>query len=159
MRPPPPKHDLLCAPTLGYMDEMTKALFSGSWIRRSLLALGVILLAYAILLRGLAAPLPALPGSLEAALANPHYLCLTDANGQGAPSHGPQACGECCLGLTRATAPPPAAGPIITPWPRLVWRPAAPILTAMPDGPPEEAWTKAHSQRGPPESRTPTSFI
>jgi len=138
---------------------MRKRLSQGSWLQQGCLALGVILLAYAILLRGLAAPLPALPGSLEAALANPHYLCLTDANGKGVPSHGPQACGECCLGLTRATpAPPPAVGPILTPWPRLVWRPAAPSLTALRDGPPEEAWAKAHSQRGPPESRTPTSF-
>jgi len=112
----------------------------------------------AFLLRGLAAPLPALPGSLEAALANPHYLCLTDGNGEGAPSHGPQACGECCLGLTRADAPPLEVAPVITPWPGLVWRPAAPSLTALRHGPPAEAWTSAHSQRGPPESRTPTSF-
>ena len=137
---------------------MNKALFSGSWIRRSLLALGVILLAYAILLRGLAAPLPALPGSLDAALANPHYLCLTDANGEGVPSHGPQACGDCCLGLTRTSAPPPCAAPILTPWPHLVWRPAAPAQAALRNGPPAEAWTQAHSQRGPPESRSPTSF-
>jgi len=137
---------------------MNKALFSGSWIRRSLLALGVILLAYAILLRGLAAPLPALPGSLDAALADPHYLCLTDANGEGVPSQGPQACGDCCLGLTRTSAPPPCAAQILTPWPRLVWRPAAPALAALRNGPPAEAWTQAHSQRGPPESRSPTSF-
>jgi hypothetical protein len=137
---------------------MRKRLSQGSWLHQGCLALGVILLAYAILLRGLAAPLPALPGSLEAALANPHFLCLTDANGQGLPSHGPQACGECCLGLTRATAPPPAMAAILTPWPRLVWRPAAPSLTALRHGPHEEAWTRAHSQRGPPESRTPTSF-
>jgi hypothetical protein len=158
MRPPPPQLELLREALPGaYIDDMNKALFSGAWTRRSLLTLGVILLAYAILLRGLATPLPALPGSLEAALANPHYLCLTDANGKGIPSHGPQACGECCLGLTRATTPPPALAPILTPWPRLVWRPAAPSLTALRDEPPEEAWTKAHSQRGPPESRSPTS--
>jgi hypothetical protein len=137
---------------------MRKGLSQGSWLQQGFLTLGVVVLAYAILLRGLAAPLPALPGSLEAALANPHYLCLTDGNGEGAPSHGPQACGECCLGLTRADAPPLVVAPVITPWPRLVWRPAAPSLTALRDGPPEEAWAKAHSQRGPPESRTPTSF-
>ena len=137
---------------------MRKGLSQGSWLQQGFLALGVVVLAYAILLRGLAAPLPALPGSLEAALANPHYLCLTDGNGEGAPSHGPQACGECCLGLTRADAPPLVVAPVITPWPRLVWRPAAPSLTALRNGPPEEAWAKAHSQRGPPESRTPTSF-
>ncbi len=122
------------------------------------MAIGLFVLAYAILLRGLAAPLPAMQGSLEAALANPHYLCLTDAHGEGAPFHGPQACDECCLGLTRGAAPPPAVAPITTPWLRRVWRPAAPILTALRDGPPEEAWAQAHSQRGPPESRTPTSF-
>ena len=133
---------------------MRKGLSQGSWLQQGFLALGVVVLAYAILLRGLAAPLPALPGSLEAALANPHYLCLTDGNGEGAPSHGPQACGECCLGLTRADAPPLVVAPVITPWPRLVWRPAAPSLTALRNGPP----AKAHSQRGPPESRTPTSF-
>jgi len=137
---------------------MRKGLSQGSWLQQGFLTLGVVVLAYAILLRGLAAPLPALPGSLEAALANPHYLCLTDGNGEGAPSHGPQACGECCLGLTRADAPPLEVAPVITPWPGLVWRPAAPSLTALRNGPPEEAWAKAHSQRGPPESRTPTSF-
>ena len=137
---------------------MNKALVSGSWIHRSLLALGVILLAYAILLRGVATPPPALPGSLEAALANPHYLCLTDSDGEEVPSHGPQGCGDCCLGLTRTSAPPPAVAPILTPWPRLVWRPAALRLVALRDGPPAEAWTQAHSQRGPPESRSPTSF-
>ena len=138
--------------------SMRKRLSQGSWLQQGCLALGVILLAYAILLRGLAAPMPALPGSLEAALANPHYLCLTDPDGKSIPSHGPQACGECCLGLSRASAPAPAAAPILTLWPRLVWRPATPVLTALRDGPPEEAWTKAHSQRGPPESRSPTSF-
>ena len=122
------------------------------------MALGLFVLAYAIMLRGLAAPLPTLPGSLEAALANPHYLCLTDADGEGAPSHGPQACGEWCLGLTRGTAPPPAVAAVTTPWPRRVWRRAATTLTALRDGPPEEAWAHTHSQRGPPESRTPTSF-
>ena len=137
---------------------MRKRSSTKSWVQQGFLALGVVVLAYSILLRGLAAPMPVLPGSLEAALANPHYLCLTDANGEGLPTHGPQPCGECCLGLTRAIAPPPAVTPILTPWPRLVWRPAAPALTALHDGPPAEAWTQAHSQRGPPESRTPTSF-
>ena len=137
---------------------MRKRPSTKTWLQQGCLALGVVVLAYAILLRGLAAPLPALPGSLEAALANTHYLCFTDANGEGLPSHGPQPCGECCLGLTRASAPPPAVTQILTPSPRLVWRPAAPALAALRDGPPAEAWTQAHSQRGPPDSRTPTSF-
>ena len=122
------------------------------------MALGVLLLAYAILLRGLAAPLPALPGSLEAALANPHFLCLTDGNDEGLPSHGSTPCGECCLGLTRTDAPPLTVAPIVTAWPRLVWRLVPFSPSAHLDGPPEEAWTRAHGQRGPPESRTPTSF-
>ena len=130
----------------------------GSWLRRGFLAFGVVLLAYAILLRGLAAPMPALPGSLEAALSNPHYLCLTEGSDQGLPAHGATPCGECCLGLTRADAPPPAIAPVIMAWPRLVWRPASISPPSHLDGPPDEAWTRAHSQRGPPESRTPTSF-
>ena len=76
-------------------------------MRRGFMAIGVILLAYAILLRGLAAPMPALPGSLEAVLANPHYLCITGESGKGLPAHGSTSCGECCLGLTRTDAPPP----------------------------------------------------
>jgi hypothetical protein len=137
---------------------MRKDLFQGSWLKRGVMALGVVLLAYAILLRGLAAPLPAPQGSLEAALSNPHYLCLTEGNDGGLPSHGSTPCGECCLALTRADAPPPAATPILIAWPRVVWRPAALTPPAAHHGPPEEAWTLAHSQRGPPESRTPTSF-
>jgi hypothetical protein len=137
---------------------MRKALFQGSWMRRGFLAFGVVLLAYAILLRGLAAPLPALPGSLEAALADPHYLCLNDGSDQGLPSHGSQTCGECCLGLTRADLPPPPVTPILTAWPRLVWRPTALSPPAHENGPPKEAWTRAHGQRGPPESRAPTTF-
>ena len=137
---------------------MRKGLPQGSWLRQGCLALGVILLAYAILLRGLAAPLPTLPGSLEAALANPHNLCITDANGEGLPSHGSQSCVECCLGVTRTDATPPAATLVINAWPRLVWRPNPPARTTKRRGPPEEAWAQAHSQRGPPESRTPTSF-
>ena len=122
------------------------------------MAVGVMLLAYAILLRGLAAPMPTLPGSLEAALANPHYLCLTEGTDKGAPPHGSLPCGECCLALTRAAAPPPDLAPYVSPWPKMVWRPAAPSLAILRDGPAEEAWTRAHSQRGPPERRTPTSF-
>jgi hypothetical protein len=122
------------------------------------MALGVIVLAYAILLRGLATPLPPLPGSLEAALSNPHYLCLTGGNGEGLPSHESPPCGDCCLALSRADAPPPAAVAVISPWPRLVWRPAALAPPALRLGPPREAWTRARGQRGPPESRTPTSF-
>ena len=137
---------------------MRKALMQGSWMRRGFMAIGVILLAYAILLRGLAAPMPALPGSLEAALANPHYLCITGESGEGLPAHGSTSCGECCLGLTRTDAPPPAIAPLITTWPRLVWRPARLSMPSHADGPPDEAWALAHSQRGPPESRTPTSF-
>ena len=137
---------------------MNKALFSGSWLRRSCLTLGAILLAYAILLRGLAAPIPTLPGSLEAALANPHYLCLTEGTDKNAPPHGSIPCGECCLALTRAAAPPPAIAPMTIGWPRLVWRPGAVTPPTIHRRPNEEAWTPAHSQRGPPESRTPTSF-
>ena len=137
---------------------MRKRPATRSWLQQGCVALGLFVLAYAIVLRALAAPMPVLPGSVEAALANPHYLCLTDADGEGLPSHGSQACGECCLGVTRADAPPPAMAPIPTPWPRLAWRPAGPILSVLRDGPPEEAWAQAHSQRGPPESRTPTSF-
>ncbi len=137
---------------------MCKGLPQGSWLRQGCLALGVILLAYAILLRGLAAPAPALPGSLEAALANPHNLCITDANGEGLPSHGSQSCGECCLGVTRTDATPPAATLVINAWPRLVWRPNPPARTTKRRGPPEEAWAQAHSQRGPPDSRPPTAF-
>jgi hypothetical protein len=131
---------------------------SGSWLRRSRLALGAILLAYALLLRGLVAPLPHLPGSLEAALADPHYLCLTEGTDEGIPHRGSVPCGECCLALTRADAPPPAAIPTPAPWPRLVWRPGSLTGTAPSGEPHEEAWTRAHGQRGPPESRTPTSF-
>ena len=127
-------------------------------MRRSPLAFAVIVVAYAILLRGLAAPLPAPAGSLEAALANPHYLCLTEGTDTGAPPYRSPNCGECCLALTRAAAPPPDITPHISTWPSLVWRPAGPSLAILRDGPPEEAWTLAHSQRGPPESRTPTSF-
>ena len=137
---------------------MCKGLPQGSWLRQGCLALGLILLAYAILLRGLAAPAPALPGSLEAALANPHNLCITDANGEGLPSHGSQSCGECCLGVTRTDATPPAATLVINAWPRLVWRPNPPARTTKRRGPPEEAWAQAHSQRGPPDSRPPTAF-
>ncbi len=137
---------------------MNTAHLSGSWLRRSCLTLGVILLAYAILLRGLVAPLPAMAGSIEAALANPHYLCLTDGTGEGVPHHGSIPCGECCLGLMRVVAPPHAIAPITVAWPRLVWRPVAPARAASHAGPHEEAWTRAHSQRGPPESPTPTSF-
>ncbi len=137
---------------------MNKGLTSGSWLRRSCLALGVILLAYAILLRGLAPPIPAMPGSIEAALANPHYLCLTQPMDEGAPPHGSTPCGECCLGLTRTDAPPPAVTPISVIWPRLVWRPGAMAPAAPAGAPHTEAWTPVHSQRGPPESRSPTSF-
>jgi len=122
------------------------------------MAFGVLVLAYAILLRGLAAPLPSLPGSLDAALTDPHYLCLTEGNDQGAPSHHSTSCDDCCLGLTRLDAPSPPEAPMIAPWPRRVWRPASLHLQSYPDGPPDEAWALAHSQRGPPESRTPTSF-
>ena len=137
---------------------MRKGLSQGSWLQRGALALVAFALAYALLLRGLAAPLPNLPGSLEAALADPHYLCLTETGGEGRPDHQSTNCGECCLGLTRLDAPPPPAAPILTPWPRLVWRPAATLLSARRVGPPDEAWTLARSQRGPPESRTPTTF-
>ena len=137
---------------------MNTARLSGSWLRRSCLTLGVILLAYAILLRGLAAPLPAMPGSIEAALTNPHYFCLTDGTDGGVPRHDSSPCGECCLGLARADTPQPATASITMAWPRLVWRPGAPARAGASGGPHEEAWTRAHSQRGPPESRTPTSF-
>lgn len=139
-------------------DNMRKGLSQGSWLQRGALALVAFALAYALLLRGLAAPLPNLPGSLEAALADPHYLCLTENGGEGQPAQHSTNCGECCLGLTRLDAPPPPAAPVIAPWPRLVWRPAAPLVFARLAGPPDEAWTLAHSQRGPPESRTPTTF-
>lgn len=129
-----------------------------SWLHRGSLALVAFALAYALLLRGLAAPVPSLPGSLEAALANPHALCLTEGEGQGLPAHQSTNCGECCLGLTRLDAPPPPAAPQSAPWPRLVWRPASTALATGPAGPPEEAWTLARSQRGPPESRAPTTF-
>ena len=122
------------------------------------MALVMFALAYALLLRGLATPLPSLPGSLTQALGNSHYLCLSETGGEGLPSPLSTSCGECCLGLTRLDAPPPAAAPALNPWPRLVWRPAAPAPATRLNGPPEEAWTLAHSQRGPPESRTPTSF-
>ncbi len=135
-----------------------KRIFKEAWFKRGFTALVVFVLAYSLLLRGLAAPLPSLPGSLTEALANPHYLCLTEVGDEGLPYHHSTSCGECCLGLTRIEAPPPPDGPVITPWPRLVWRQAAPAQPARLAGPHEEAWTRTHSQRGPPESRTPTSF-
>ena len=141
-----------------YISRMRKALIQRSWLRRGIMAFGVFLLAYALLLRGLATPLPALPGSIETALANPHYLCLTEESGDGLPANGLAHCDECCLGLTRTGAPPPAVAPLIAAWPRFVWRPASLSAHNQLDGPPDEAWTRTHSQRGPPESRTPTSF-
>jgi len=137
---------------------MGTGLIQTSRLRRGVLAFGVVLLAYAILLRGLAPPPPGPQGSLEAALANPHYLCLTEGPDRELPSHGAGACGECCLGMTRADAPPPVSTAVLITWPSQIWRPAALPCPAQGQGPPAEAWTQARSQRGPPESRTPTSF-
>ena len=140
------------------MRHMRKAFLHRSWLQRGVTAFAVFVLAYAILLRGLAAPSPVLPSSLQAALIDPHYFCLNDGNSEGLPAHGTASCEECCFGIMRIDALPPSTAFIISPWPRFEWSYAYLHQPTGLGGPSNEAWNRAHSQRGPPESRTPTSF-
>jgi hypothetical protein len=122
--------------------------------RPALRVLAVLALAYALVLRALVLPVAASPGDpLGALLADPHPLCLTQADAgpnSGLPAPHPDHCGDCCLLHARLALDPALDVATALPWPRLAQTALRPRPAQPARGPPEEAWSPLRAQRGPP---------
>ena len=109
---------------------------------------------FALLLR-LVAPAVAHARSIDDLLADPHYLCLTDASGATgdapeAPSRAQHDCGDCCLNFSRAAINAPEAAHVPARRPDVVTPLSSRATATTIRGPPAEAWSTWRAQRAPP---------
>jgi hypothetical protein len=114
-------------------------------------ALVVLALGFAALLRSLPAPASISPGGLI--VSDAHALCAssTDSDGSIPPSGHADGCDSCCLPAGRvAVLPQGAVEFAVVPQPvRHVAQKVSPLRPET-RGPPFEAWAQERAQRGPP---------